>query len=98
VNHQGETVITSTSVEKITASVTEVGKAVELLTSTFSATLTQSIVSVQSTGTTVKEIQFVTVDSRQQQTVITVIADSTAGTVKIMDVKQPTPVRRERDE
>jgi hypothetical protein len=68
-----------------------VSKAVDLLTNTFTPTITQSIVSVQVTGTILKEIQFVTVDKQQQQTVITVIADSQADTVKIMDVKQPSP-------
>ena len=66
-------------------------KAVDLLTNTFTPTITQSIVSVQVTGTILKEIQFVTVDKQQQHTVITVIADSQADTVKIMDVKQPSP-------
>jgi hypothetical protein len=68
-----------------------VSKAVDLLTSRFTPTITQSIVSVQVTGTILKEIQFVTVDKQQQQTVITVIADSQADTVKIIDVKQPSP-------
>jgi hypothetical protein len=68
-----------------------VSKAVDLLTNTFTPTITQSIVSVQVTGTILKEIQFVTVDKQQQHTVITVIADSQADTVKIMDVKQPSP-------
>ena len=66
-------------------------KAVDLLTNTFTTTITQSIVSVQVTGTILKEIQFVTVDKQQQQIVITVIADTQADTVKIMDVKQPSP-------
>jgi hypothetical protein len=68
-----------------------VSKAVDLLTNTFTPTITQSIVSVQVTGTILKEIQFVTVDKQQQQTFITVIADNQADTVKIMDVKQPSP-------
>ncbi len=86
--------ISSTSVQKITESVPLVTQAVELLTSTYSSSFTSTITAVQTTGTTLQQIQFTTVDASQTQSVVTVLADSTTNTVKIIDVRTPTHVKR----
>jgi hypothetical protein len=94
VNQHGETVISSTSVQKITESAPLVSKAVELLTNTYSSSFATTITSVQTTGTILQEIQFTTVDATQTQSVVTVLADSATNTVKIINVRTPTHVSR----
>jgi hypothetical protein len=48
---------------------------------------------VQSKGTAVKEIQLVTVDSSNIESVYTVLVDTIAKTTKLIDIKEQSPIQ-----